>query len=361
MKRKMLLIPVVLLLVMSTIAIGCPPPDPVVPVPPVPVVEVIEWVGQTKYPAGSLLHILFERWAERVYEVSGGRLSITMYPVGTFVGWPEVFGAVSEGVFDVGSNWPAVWHGKDPVFLLFCGGEGIGLSRYELAAWKTQFGGWELFEELYARYNIVPLPPSQGWGPDIFLWADKPIETLEDLQGLKLRSAGFGLRLFEGLGAVPIHLPGGEIIPALEKGVIDAADFINFSIDVPLGLHEVAPYAVILADRAPACSMGQMVNWDSWHALPRDLQEILYVVSWEQYWYNAAYLTAQSMAQKEIAVAAGTTIVIPEPEVAEKLAQVRAEALAEWAAECAFFAEVLESLQRFVETYRVFHEEIEDL
>ena len=356
MKKRILLIPLILLLAMSLMAFGCPPEVEEVVQPPPAVVEVIEWTGQTAWPAGNPYHLIFEDWVEKVHVATGGRLEITLHPVGALVPSGEVFDATAGGVIDVGGNWPPLWFGRDPAFNLFCGGQNIGMDRYEFAAWLLSYGGWEMYQELYARYNLFPGAPIQAWGPEIFLWSKTPVQTKEDLQGLKLRAAGISIDLFAGLGAVPTFLPGAEVIPALEKGVIDATEFGNFFTDVPLGFHEVARYAIMGPGRAPSVIMTPMVNLDSWNALPEDLKQIVISTSWEIFLRSASYTTIKNIEHKEIALAAGIEILEIDEAVMEELEQIRGQLLDKSAAECEFFAKVLDSQRKFIEEYRRFIE-----
>jgi len=351
-KRKILVVPLVLLVAVSVVAIGCPPVpvnDAIAPPP-----QVIEWAGQSSWPAGFGLQVYAEVWARRVYEVSGGRLDVTMHPSPALVPPLEVFDAAAIGTLDFAHTWSPYWLGKDPAFLLFCGNT-VGMTKHEFAIWLFQYGGWELWQEFYAAYNLFPLPISAG-GAEPFIWAAKPIRTLADMEGLKIRTSGLAMDILRGMGAAPLFLPAGEIVPALEKGVIEAADFTTIFTDIPLGFHEVAPYLIIGIDRAPSYTLELLINLDSWKALPEDLRQVIISTARETHFLSMQYSEWESAKGLEYLKAFGTEIVHVDEEVIAELRRVREILLDAYAAKSPFFARVLESQRSFLETYWPFKE-----
>jgi TRAP-type mannitol/chloroaromatic compound transport system substrate-binding protein len=352
-KKRIMLILMVSLVAMSLAITGCPPVPPVDPVVPVPP-PAIQWVAQSSWPAGFGLQVYAEVWAERITEISGGRLEVTMHPSPALVPPLEVFDAAAEGLLDAAHTWASYWLGYDPAFLLFCGNT-VGMTMYEFAIWLFQYGGWELWQELYAPHNLFPIPASAG-GAEPFIWARRPIRTLEDLKGLKTRSSGLAMDILGRMGAAVVFLPGGEIVPALEKGVIDAADFTTIFTDVPLGFHEVAPYLIIGRERARSYTLEVLINLDSWEALPPDLREVVIAASIETYFRSIAYSEIQSMKGFEFLKEYGIEMIKVDEEVIDKMERIRAELLDDFAAKSPFFARVLESQRSFLASYRPFVE-----
>ena len=275
MKKRILAIPLVLLVAMSLVAFGCPP----VPVEPVVVVEppvVIEWTSQSMDPPGTPAYRLTVKWAEDIYRLSGGRLRITVHPSGAIVPLLEAFPAVSKGTLDVAHMWHPFWVGIDPVFGIFCG-SAMGMTPHETVVWYFEWGGEELVAEKYAEYNIHHI--GAGSTPaEVFLWASHPVRTFADLEGLTVRAAGLSLAMFGRLGISAYWMPGGETPPALLKGVVDAAEFATFAYDVAIGFHEAVPYAMV-GPRATTMTYNMLINMDRWNELPPDLQAIVTNVS----------------------------------------------------------------------------------
>ena len=181
-----------------------------------------------------------EEFAKRVKDVSGGSLEIKLYPKNVLVPALAVFDAASSGQIDAFHSGPYYWKGKNSAFSLYSGIP-FGFTAEEINSWMLYGGGLELWREQYAKYNLYPF---LGGNTNIQMggWFRKPINSLDDMQGLKMRIPGLGGEVFARMGVNPILLPAGEIYTSLERGVIDATEWVGPALDIKMGFYKVAPY-----------------------------------------------------------------------------------------------------------------------
>ena len=181
-----------------------------------------------------------DRFAERVKTISGGSLEIKLYPKDTLVPALAVFDATSSGQIDAFHSGPYYWKGKNPSFSLFSGIP-FGFSAEEISSWMAFGGGYALWREQYAKYNLYPF---MGGNTNIQMggWFRKPITSLADMQGLKMRIPGLAGEVFAKFGVSPVLLAAGEIYTSLERGVIDATEWVGPALDLKMGFYKVAPY-----------------------------------------------------------------------------------------------------------------------
>ncbi len=195
----------------------------------------------TSWPANfPIMGTGIERFAKRVKLLSGGSIKIKVYPKNVLVPALSVFDACSAGNIDAFHSGPYYWKGKNEAFSLFSGFP-FGMIAQELNAWFDFGGGMDLWRELYAKYNLVPFKggntTTQMGG-----WFRKPIKTLSDLKGLKMRIPGLGGEVLAKLGVSPTLLPAGEIYVALERGTIDATEWVGPALDIKMGFQKVAKH-----------------------------------------------------------------------------------------------------------------------
>jgi len=181
-----------------------------------------------------------EKFVQRVKDISSGSLEIKLYPKNTLVPALAVFDACSSGQIDAFHSCPYYWKGKNSAFALYSGTP-FGFTAEEINSWMLFGGGLELWREQYAKYNLYPF---MGGNTNIQMggWFRKPINSLEDMKGLKMRMPGLGGEVFSKMGVNPILLPAGEIYTALERGVIDATEWVGPALDIKMGFYKVAPY-----------------------------------------------------------------------------------------------------------------------
>ncbi len=219
-----------------------------------------------------------EKFAQRVKDVSGGSLEIKIYPKNTLVPALAVFDACSSGEIDAYHSGPYYWKGKNSAFSLYSGLP-FGFTAEEINSWLTFGGGLELWREQYAKYNLHPFA---GGNTNIQMggWFRKPIESLEDMKGLKMRIPGLGGEVFSKMGVNPVLLPAGEIYTSLERGVIDATEWVGPALDIKMGFYKVAPY-YYSGWHEPGSILELTFNKHTWSKLAFEHQSIIEVCASE--------------------------------------------------------------------------------
>jgi len=350
MNKKVMLLSLMLalLLALSPVAMGCPPPpvevvEKIVPWPGYPEPQFV-WRVQTVSPAGiAVWYEPFLAFVERVRELSRGRLVIEPFPCGAIVGPFEVFDAVVAGVFEGFHSWPSYWVGKEPAFTHFSGMVMSLPEQWMVEAWYWEGGGIELARELYAKFDLFYVGPV-GYGTEIMQFV-RPVYGLACFDGMLFRTpAGITADFVAGMGASIVILPGGEIFTAVELGVIEGFEWCPLPINYPMGFHLVAPYFIHPGFHLLAGATEFVVHMDHWNALPPYLQEI--VVAAVREWSAAGYHRLRIDEAYYLArmLAAGNVWLPPFPE--EDMAEIRQIAVGvweEWAAKSPFSARVVES------------------
>ncbi len=200
----------------------------------------IRWRIASSFPKS--LDTLFgvcDVFAKKVSDMSGGKFVITTHAAGELVPAFGVLDAVGNGTVEMANTAPYYFFGKDPTYALDCAIP-FGLNARQMAAWMYEGNGLKLLREFYAAANIVNFPMGNT-GAQMGGWYRKEIKSVADLKGLKFRVGGFGGKVAERIGVVPQNIPGGEIYQALEKGTIDAAEWVGPYDDYKLGFYKVAP------------------------------------------------------------------------------------------------------------------------
>jgi len=219
-----------------------------------------------------------EEFAQRVSDVSGRSLEIKLYPKNVLVPALAVFDATSSGQIDAFHSGPYYWKGKNSAFSLYSGIP-FGFTAEEINSWMLFGGGMELWREQYAKYNLHPF---LGGNTNIQMggWFRKPINSLEDMQGLKMRIPGLGGEVFSKMGVNTILLPAGEIYTSLERGVIDATEWVGPALDIKMGFYKVAPY-YYSGWHEPGSILELTFNKHSWSKLAFEHQSIIEVCASE--------------------------------------------------------------------------------
>jgi len=197
---------------------------------------------QTSWGAGNIWQEFAQDYADRVEEMSGGRLKIDVLPAGAVVAAFQVLDAVNDGVLDIAHSVPVYWYGKNKAASLFGTGPVFGGSATTMLSWFYEGGGKALYDEL--TQDILGMDVDGYLGFPMFAqpfgWFKDEVNTAEDLNGFKYRTVGLAADLLQSMGMSVAQLPGGEIVPAMERGVIDAFEFNNPSSDKDFGAHDVA-------------------------------------------------------------------------------------------------------------------------
>ena len=235
---------------------------------------------QSTWPVKFLYHEFAVDFTKKVAELSNGRLAITMLPAGAVVPGLQVVDATSKGVLDGAHGLAAFWFGKNSAFGLYGAGPDFGLDGNQLLAWVEYGGGKELFAEIQATaqldvvsflYGPVPCEPMG--------WFKKPIRTVADLKGLKFRTAGLAVDMFNELGMSTVQLAPADIIPALDRGVLDGAEFASASDDRVMGFPDVAKFYLQQSYHMSNNFCEIMINKKKYESLPDDLKVVLKMAS----------------------------------------------------------------------------------
>lgn len=214
-----------------------------------------------------------QRLAKMVAELSGGRLTIEVFPAGQIVSPLGVFDAASKGTVEAFMGASYYWSAKEPAFQWFCSVP-FGMNPIGMSAWYYHSDGLKLWEESYAAFNLVPRP-GPATGPQMAGWFRKKINSLADFKGLKMRIPGLGGQVLAKAGGTVVLTPGGEIYAALERGAIDAAEWVGPHDDVQLGLQNTARYYYYPGWHEPATTLEFAFNKKAYDSLPVDLKRIL--------------------------------------------------------------------------------------
>ena len=236
--------------------------------------ETITWDMVTSWPKNfPALGTGANEFAARVEALSGGRMRIRVHGAGELVPALEVFDAVSAGTAEMGHSASYYWRGKVAASQFFTAVP-FGMNTQETNAWLYYGGGQELWDEIYAKHNLKPFAvgntTTQPGG-----WFKKEINSLEDLQGVKLRLPGLAGEAMNRIGVTTVTIAGGEIFTAMQTGALDAADWVSPYNDLAFGLHQVADYYYTSAWNEPSAVLEGTVNLDAWNALPDDLKAVV--------------------------------------------------------------------------------------
>jgi TRAP-type mannitol/chloroaromatic compound transport system substrate-binding protein len=241
--------------------------------------RTVTWKMQSTWTAGDFHHVNPTGLVQKLEEMSGGRLKIELVSAGTVVPPLEVLDAVNRGILDAGHAWPGYWTGKNPAATLFGSAPGgpYGMNAEDYLGWIYMAGGLELYNELLQkemRTDVVAFP-TFGETPEPMGWFKRPMKTVVDFKGVKFRAAGMSAEVFREMGMAVVTLSGGEIVPALERGVVDAAEFSDPSADMALGLHNVRRFYHMPGIHQPTGIMEFVINRKKWEELPGDLKAII--------------------------------------------------------------------------------------
>jgi len=234
--------------------------------------EVINWTMVTTWPPGFQgLGTGAEYLADQINSLTKGRIKVKVYGAGELVPALQVFDAVSSGSVEMGHGAAYYWKGKLPAASFFCAVP-FGLNAQEMNSWLLKGGGLELWRELYAPYNLEPMPAGNT-GLQMAGWFNKEINSMQDIQGLKMRIPGLGGEVLKRAGGTPELIAGGEIFSALEMGRIDAAEFVGPYNDLAFGFYKAAKYYYYPGWHEPGTTLEALINTEAMQKLPEDLQQ----------------------------------------------------------------------------------------
>jgi TRAP-type mannitol/chloroaromatic compound transport system substrate-binding protein len=231
---------------------------------------------QSTWPSKDIFHEYAQDFAKVVNDMTGGDLKIEVLPAGAVVPAFGLMEAVSKGTLDGGHGVLVYSYGKSNSLALWGSGPAFGMDANMLLAWHKWGGGKELLEKLYASVggNVVSFPYAPLYTQPLG-WFKKPITKWEDFKGLKYRTVGISIDVFTGMGAAVNALPGGEIVPAIDRGLLDAAEFNNMSSDRALGFADVSKICMLQSYHQNAEQLEITFNKTKYDALPAKLKAII--------------------------------------------------------------------------------------
>lgn len=238
----------------------------------------------TSWSGGPLMEIGAKAFARTVGQMSGGRIKIEVFPAGTLGPGLKVSETVKNGVADMGHTWIGYDWGADPTAVLF-GGFAGSMDTEQMLHWLYRAGGGDMQAQWrMEKFNLVSMPLFVRTA-EVFLHSRKPVRTLKDLQGLKLRTAGAWLEISKGMGAAPVTMPGGDVYPALERGAIDATEWGTLWENKSPSFHRITKYVIIPGVHQPTAPFELVINKAKWDKLSDADKELV---------RNAAFMTTMN-------------------------------------------------------------------
>jgi TRAP-type mannitol/chloroaromatic compound transport system substrate-binding protein len=231
---------------------------------------------QSTWPAKDIFHEYANDFAKKVNDMAGGRLKIEVLPAGSVVPAFQLLDAVNKGTLDGGHGVLAYHYGKNTALALWGSGPAYGMDPNMVLAWHYYGGGKAILEEIYKSLNIDVVSYVYGPMPTQPLgWFKKPVAKVDDMKGLKFRTVGLAIDVFKELGTAVNPLPGGEIVPALDRGLIDAAEFNNASSDRILGFADVVKNCMLQSFHQSGEQFEILFNKGKLEALPAELRNVI--------------------------------------------------------------------------------------
>ena len=287
-----------------------------------------------------------EKFAKRVKDISGAMLEIKLYPKNVLLPALAVFDAASSGQIDAFHSGPYYWKGKNSAFSLYSGTP-FGFTAQEVNSWMIYGGGLKLWREQYAKYNLYPF---LGGNTNIQMggWFRKPINSLADMHGLKMRIPGLGGEVFAKMGVNPILLPAGEIYTSLERGVIDATEWVGPALDIKMGFYKVAPY-YYSGWHEPGSVLELTFNKHSWEKLSDEHKAMIEVCANEMNSNMSYEFHAQNIQALQKLKSLDVKLSRFPDDVTEAGKKALKEVIAELSSQNSDFAKVYDSIDKYLQ------------
>lgn len=311
--------------------------------------KTYRWKMVTTWPPNlPVLQTGAERFAKRVGEISGERLKIQVFAGGELVPPLGVFDAVSQGTVQAGSGASYYWAGKTPAAQWFSAVP-FGLNPQGINAWFYSGGGLKLWEEVYAPFNLVPRPQGNT-GVQMGGWFRKKMNTIDDYKGLKMRIPGLGGKVISKAGGTVVLLPGGEIFTSLERGVIDATEWVGPMHDLRMGFYKAAKYYYYPGWHEPGTCLEVMFNKKAYDSLPKDLQAIVDAAAMEtNMWSLSQFEAGNGAALQELITKHKVELVRFPDDLLDALRKLAKETMEEEADKDKMSRKVHEAFKKFKE------------
>jgi TRAP-type mannitol/chloroaromatic compound transport system substrate-binding protein len=307
---------------------------------------------QSSWPASLTLQDNFRFFAERVDKLTGGQLKIDALAAGQVVPAFEVLDAASKKVIDGAHSVSYYWVGKNKAATLFASTPAgpFGMDHMDFMGWLYEGGGLDLWWEFYQKelkLNVIAFPilPS---GPQAFGWFKRPIKNLADFKGMKCRQTGIVAEIFQKMGMQTVNMPGGEIVPSAQRGVIDCAEWVGGVEDLRLGLPQVYKYHYTPGMHEPSIVGELIINADVWKGLTAQQQEVIRSATTETFlrWW-VKWQKQNADAIEEMRTKHGTQILRTPPDILIAFLKAWDEIAKEESAKNPFFKKVLDSQRAY--------------
>src|SRR5213594_1614568 len=307
---------------------------------------------QATWPASLTLYDNFTFFADRVSKISGGTLKIDAMPAGQVVPAFEVLDATHKKVLDGAHSWSGYWVGKNKTAILMTGGPGgtFGMDMIDALGWMQNGGGLELAQEFFQKelkLNIqwFPILPS---GPQAFGWFKRPIKNLADFKGMKCRQTGMAAEIWQRMGMQTVNMPGGEIIPSAQRGVIDCAEWVGGVEDLRLGFHNVWKYHYTPGMHENNSFLELIMNGDVWKGLTPQQQEAVRSAVFDTFVrWGIRWQKQNADAIEEMRTKYGTVILRTPPAILVDFLKTWDTIAAEESAKNPFFKKVYDSQREY--------------
>lgn len=360
MKNKILAFTLVFLLATSLVFVACAPKPAPTPAPapapapaPVPAPtpaqppKAIEWKAQHSAPAGSLQYKSQQRISDAVKKASAGRLVINVFPGGAV--WPagKEFDGLDQNAIQFNMDNGAWWSGKYPQAEIF-NFVADGMFGAETSLWFTHGGGLDRLNTMLKDTNILAIAPFP-MAPEVFLSSGKPLATVADFKGLRIRTAGTAVDgvIFAKMGASIVPVPGAELYESVKRGVVDAYQYGSPSMDLAVSFFEIIKYMYLSPVRQPSDNQVYVVNKKAWAEITDDLKEIVLAEAYKEGWtYYFNQVTSDTAAVEKFK-SYGVNVA-PMPKVIEdEFKKLAEQVYAEKSAANAAFKELLDNYNAF--------------
>jgi len=327
-----------------------------------------KWKMQSANPAGAPQIVLLNKMAADIEKMSGGRLKIEVLASGAIVNPFEILDGVNKGVIECGQWWTHYSMGKHPAGSLFSsplGGAGSGLDLMNHLSWYMNGGGRELYVEFYQKIlktDVMPFLIAPD-GPEAFGWYKKVPKTVAEYTKMRVRmSSGLSSDVLKDMGGIPVNLPGAEIIPAAERGLIDGVEWINTASDLKLGLYDVFKNYSLQGLHQAIGIMDIMINGKAWRALPPDLQAIVETACKQSIIEGMMYFVEENAKALNILIKEKGVNVFDAPAgYSEAFIKSSKKVLAQFEEKDPFFKKILDSQRKYAKLVVPFTKETNKL
>lgn len=309
-----------------------------------------QWTMTSTWAENLDLIKIDQHWVELVNQLAGDELQINFRAGGTLMPGSEVFDATETGSIEAAGDWPGYWAGLNPAFSPLATTTSL-FNGVDYLNWIQQWGGRELYEEIYGQFNMIYLPYGITNNESGFM-GRTPIASIADLQGKRLRLSGRDQgRVLEQLGGSQVTLAGGEVYQAIERGVIDAGEFSTPGVDYNAGFSEVADNWATPGWHQSASVFGVMINKDAWDALSEETQAKLRIAADATMAWSLAWSERQSNDATQRFIDDGITINQFSAEDLERIQDVTNQVIVQGACENADHAKVYHSMISYLQEY----------